>query len=305
MTEINTNYSQTQLITEQTKQRIIGESNKIEQEDASGKFGEVKDILDLSEEGITKYKESLEKSATVGLQHNENGKGVILTDFNTMFGSRMPSVYGDKNENGEYQKNYFTTQEKLQNMRKAHDDIRSEIVSGYAAGTRETYVEDKTSEKGYRKLNLEEELDALDRAYSKYTDRYLKNNDEKVMGILKEHAQKVSSLSGGRTQIATDALKVMDSIPDGNRAAQTNDTGIKADETKTSGSSGSSSATTDTDNVDKEIEKLKAKRTRLQQELNTADESRKKELEQQLRQVEMELAQKDNDSYRRQNANVI
>lgn len=159
MTEINTNYSQTPFITEQTKQRIIGESNGIGQENANGKFGEVKDILDISEAGIKKYKDSLEKSATAGLQRNENGKA--------------------------------------------------------------------------------------------------------------------------------------------------NNTGIKADETKTSGSSGSSSATTDTDNVDKEIEKLKAKRARLQQELNTADESRKKELEQQLRQVEMELAQKDNDSYRRQNANVI
>ena len=112
-------------------------------------------------------------------------------------------------------------------------------------------------------------------------------------------------LSGGRTQIATEALKVMESVPDGNHTGKTNSTGIKAGAAKASDSSESSSTTTDTDNVDKEIEKLRAKRARLQQELNIADESRKKELEKQLRQVEMELAQKDNDSYRRQNANVI
>ncbi|MBE6014239.1 MAG: hypothetical protein E7241_02570 [Lachnospiraceae bacterium] len=66
----------------------------------------------------------------------------------------------------------------------------------------------------------------------------------------------------------------------------------------------SSSATTDTDRVDREIEKLKEKKARLQQEVNSADESEKQRLQQELLQVEAELAQKDNDAYRRQNAVV-
>ena len=65
------------------------------------------------------------------------------------------------------------------------------------------------------------------------------------------------------------------------------------------------SATTDTDKVDREIEKLKEKKAQLEQKLHTADESQKKELEVALRQVEAELAQKNNDSYRRQNTSIL
>ena len=64
------------------------------------------------------------------------------------------------------------------------------------------------------------------------------------------------------------------------------------------------STTTDTDNVDKEIEKLKEKKTLLEQKLRNADESEKKVIEAQLKQIEAELAQKNNDAYRQQNATV-
>lgn len=56
-----------------------------------------------------------------------------------------------------------------------------------------------------------------------------------------------------------------------------------------------------TDKVDREIEKLKRKKEELEASLNTeTDETRKKELESKLAQVERELRQKDNDAYRRQ-----
>ena len=58
-----------------------------------------------------------------------------------------------------------------------------------------------------------------------------------------------------------------------------------------------------TDKVDREIEKLKKKQQGLEQRLNTeTDEAKIKDLERQLAQVEQELKQKDNDTYRRQNA---
>ncbi|MBE5900049.1 MAG: hypothetical protein E7279_10695 [Lachnospiraceae bacterium] len=66
----------------------------------------------------------------------------------------------------------------------------------------------------------------------------------------------------------------------------------------------SQTTTMDTNNVDREIEKIKNKKAQLEQQLYSADETKKKELEQELRQVEAELAQKDNDAYRRQNAVV-
>ena len=60
-----------------------------------------------------------------------------------------------------------------------------------------------------------------------------------------------------------------------------------------------------TDKVDREIEKLKKKQQELEQRLGTeTDEAKIKDLERQLSQVERELRQKDNDTYRRQHTQV-
>ena len=63
--------------------------------------------------------------------------------------------------------------------------------------------------------------------------------------------------------------------------------------------------TTNTDAVDREIEALKKEKEQLEHQLNAAtDPAAAEKLEKQLAQVESELRQKDNDSYRRQNAVV-
>ena len=59
------------------------------------------------------------------------------------------------------------------------------------------------------------------------------------------------------------------------------------------------------DKVDREIEKLKKKQQELEQRLGTeTDEAKIKNLEHQLAQVERDLKQKDNDTYRRQHTTV-
>lgn len=62
--------------------------------------------------------------------------------------------------------------------------------------------------------------------------------------------------------------------------------------------------TTNTDQVDREIKKLKEQKQQLEQQIKAAagDEEKVKELEKQLSRIEGELSQKDNDTYRRQNA---
>lgn len=61
--------------------------------------------------------------------------------------------------------------------------------------------------------------------------------------------------------------------------------------------------TTNTDDVDREIERLKEKQEQLARELEReSDPQRKEQLERELSQVEQELTQKDNDTYRRQHA---
>lgn len=64
--------------------------------------------------------------------------------------------------------------------------------------------------------------------------------------------------------------------------------------------------TTNTDRVDREIEKLKEEKKQLEQQISAAagDEKKARELEKKLAQVEGELSQKDNDTYRRQNAEI-
>ena len=63
--------------------------------------------------------------------------------------------------------------------------------------------------------------------------------------------------------------------------------------------------TTNTDAVDREIEKLKEEKRQLEKQVQAeTDENKVKELEKKLAQVEAELSQKNNDTYRRQNAVV-
>lgn len=59
-----------------------------------------------------------------------------------------------------------------------------------------------------------------------------------------------------------------------------------------------------TDKVDREIEKLQEKQQWLEQQIQTVagDEQKVRELQKKLAQVEAELRQKDNDTYRRQNS---
>lgn len=63
--------------------------------------------------------------------------------------------------------------------------------------------------------------------------------------------------------------------------------------------------TTNTDNVDREIKSLKSEKAQLEQKIaKTKDPKKANELKQELARVESELNQKDNDTYRRQNASV-
>lgn len=66
----------------------------------------------------------------------------------------------------------------------------------------------------------------------------------------------------------------------------------------------SEECTANTDNVDREIEKLKEEKKQIEQQIKAAagDEEKIKDLEKKLAQIEGELSQKDNDTYRRQNA---
>ena len=92
-------------------------------------------------------------------------------------------------------------------------------------------------------------------------------------------------------------LKVM--YDDPKRAAKAKDVQPKEEPAKKA-----EKCTTNTDNVDREIEKLKEEKKQLEQQIKAAagDKEKAKVLEKKLAQIEGQLSQKDNDTYRRQNA---
>ena len=90
-------------------------------------------------------------------------------------------------------------QTKLNNLSKAYENLRDEIVQGYENGTRRVHVIDESSETGYRTLTMEEELSALDAAYEKNVKSFeeLSSQQEKAQGIIAEWQQQVAALKPG------------------------------------------------------------------------------------------------------------
>ena len=95
--------------------------------------------------------------------------------------------------------------------------------------------------------------------------------------------------------------KIYFDAPDASDASD-GDKGAEGPEKSGSDKDGQS-CTCNTDKVDREIEKLKKQKQELEQQINReTDESKIEDLKAKLAQIERELSQKDNDTYRRQHA---
>ena len=95
--------------------------------------------------------------------------------------------------------------------------------------------------------------------------------------------------------------KIYFDAPDASDASD-GDKGAEGPEKSGSDKDGQS-CTCNTDKVDREIEKLKKQKQELEQQINReTDESKTEDLKAKLAQIEKELSQKDNDTYRRQHA---
>ena len=86
----------------------------------------------------------------------------------------------------------------------AYGNLYDEIVQGYKDGTIERYVEDTTSETGFRKMTMEEELADLDKAFQSVADKA--EVDAKASRILDGYKEKLSKLKSGQ-KLSADADK--------------------------------------------------------------------------------------------------
>lgn len=153
-----------------------GQTHKVFQNDALKIGNEETPIkVSISKEGIESYRNSLKENSenfdNVVEQRNELLAGEktpkILVNYGFEFGSKLNAIKKDE----EYQ----SIKDRASDLLMTYASIYDEIVQGHKSGTREKYVEDSTSESGYRKLTMSEEISMLDDAYKKYAD-YLENN---------------------------------------------------------------------------------------------------------------------------------
>lgn len=92
-----------------------------------------------------------------------------IESYESKFSQMIPSSY-EMNELGEAVYVHHTNEEKIAALSEGFKSLVDEINKGYDEGTRVRYVEDPTSEDGFRKLTREEELDILQQEFDDFVD---------------------------------------------------------------------------------------------------------------------------------------
>ena len=105
-------------------------------------------------EGVVKQKESImQASKSVGA-----GYGYRLSE-------EAGKLKGQR-ESGDV----YSLSDRATDYVRVYGNLYDEIIQGYKDGTAEHYVEDGSSETGFRKMTLDEELAGLDRAFGRMAD---------------------------------------------------------------------------------------------------------------------------------------
>ncbi len=159
--------------------------------------------------------------------------------------------------------------------------------------------------KSGRRLSKEDELTILQQDFNDYIESRFGKQHQKDSEMVARAMNRIQDIKSERGQSDIGYYE-SERIPNGfaegmqKSAKEYMDSVSNADKKVSGESQKSESTTMNTDRHDREIRELKEKKARLKQALEVAEESKKKEWESELRQVELELVQKDNDTYRRQ-----
>jgi hypothetical protein len=170
--------------------------------------------IDISQEGREQYRKSLSahNQAKMGMESVKAYKNIIQhlsmdSDFESKFHKEAEMVSAAAGEKG----TTMSVQGKAENYFNTYAKMYDEIVQGYEAGTRETYV---SKEGGYTRLTKEEELSALDKAFGKIAEEFEKREtvNQNARNIIEEGFKKFApyrkTKSGSTTAVADKEIKV-------------------------------------------------------------------------------------------------
>lgn len=164
--------------------------------------------IDISQAGREQYRKSLaaHNQGKMGLESVQAQKNIIKhlrmdSDFESKFHKEAGIMSAAAKEKG----TIMSVKDKAENYFSTYAKLYDEIVQGYEAGIRETYV----SEEGvYRKLTKEEELSALDKAFGKIAGDFEKREtiNQNARNIIEEGFKKFApykkAKAGSTTAVA-------------------------------------------------------------------------------------------------------
>lgn len=166
--------------------------------------------ISISQEGMKSYREKLHESGMNGggkvsvkedkdnliRQANQATNALLANNYSNDFAKVTEKLKGRRTGGGTY-----SLSNKAEDYVRAYGNLYGEIAQGYQNGTRERYVEDGTSETGYRKMTMEEELNGLDKAFQRAA------GGADVKEMITGEFQRLSSKSGSRQTSFTDTNK--------------------------------------------------------------------------------------------------
>ena len=157
----------------------------------------------ISKEGIESLKNGGKAGTYEGVMKQKESIMQASKSIQASYGYRLSEETGKLKEQRESGAAYSLS-DRAADYVKAYGNIYDEIVQGYKDGTIERYVEDESSETGFRRMTMEEELANLDKAFQSAADKA--EVDAKASKILDGYKDKLSKLKSGQ-KLSADADK--------------------------------------------------------------------------------------------------